>query len=135
DPHLVADLATQQPVNRQPGGFASQVPQRHLDRADRTAPWLERAALTDVQHDALDLGRIGTQDVGLVHQHVGFEVWLVRLHGRVAAESLIGDDPYDGVVADDGALEIGNLHQSSLDLITTSGRWPKSGSSRIPRPE
>ena len=110
DAHPVADLAAQQAVHRQPGGFAGHIPERHLDDADGAAPRLERPAVADVEHDPLDLGRVLVQDERLVVEHVRLQIRLVRLGRGIAADACVRNDPYNGGVADHGALEISDAH-------------------------
>src|SRR5712692_8022478 len=97
-------------MDGQTGGFASDVPERHLDRAHRAAPRLERAPVADVQHDPLHLDRVFADDVRLVVQDVRLQVRLVGLDRRVAAQALVGDDPNYGGIPDGGALQVSNSH-------------------------
>ncbi|MEZ5906960.1 MAG: hypothetical protein R3C69_18335 [Geminicoccaceae bacterium] len=108
--HLVPDLAAEQLMDRQARGLAGEVPERHLDRADGTAPGLERAALPDPEHAALDVGRVLADQRLAVVQHEGLEVGLVLLGLAIAREALVGDDADDRVGADDGAPEVGDPH-------------------------
>src|SRR5215216_406838 len=111
DAHTIAHLAAQQPVDGESTRLAVQVPQRHLDRAHGAAPRLERAAVADVEHDPLDLSWIGAEDVVAVHHDVRLDVRLEGLDRAIAADPLVGSDPHDRVVADHGALEIGDTHR------------------------
>src|SRR5207237_701793 len=86
----------------------------YLDGADGATPGFERPPVADVEHDPLDVPRILAQDVWLVEQHVRLEVGLVGLDRGVAADAFVGHDPNDGVVADQGALEISDAHQSPV---------------------
>src|SRR5690606_10267899 len=114
DAHPVAYLAAEQFIDRQSGSLARNVPQCHLDRADRTAPGLERAQTPDLQHDALDVGRVLADDQIAIKEHVRLEVRLVRLGLPIAVDPFVRGNPYDGIVADDRALDIRNLHHSPL---------------------
>ena len=103
-PYLVADFAAEQLVHRRAHGLASNVPQRHLDRADRTAPGLEATQAPDIEHHPFDIGRVLAEDEVLVEHHVGLEVGLARLDFPEAVEALVGIDAHDRVVADNRAL-------------------------------
>jgi hypothetical protein len=110
DAHAVADFPAEKPVNRQPCRLARDVPQRHLDRADRRAVRLEGAALADLQHGPLDECRI-LPDQGLAEvEHEGLEVRLVLLDLAVTAEAFVRDKSDDWILADDGATEVDDLH-------------------------
>ena len=108
--HLVAHLAAEQLVDRHIGGLAGDVPQRVLDGADRGAIGLEAAALADLQHHALDVGRVLADQRIAEMQHPGLEVGLGEFHLAQAIDVLVGDDADDGVLADDGAAEVDDLH-------------------------
>ncbi len=71
DAHLVAHLAAQELVNRNPGGFAGNIPEGHFDGADGAAPGLEAPQAADALHDPLDVGGIFVDQVLLVVQDVG----------------------------------------------------------------
>ena len=62
------------------------------------------------QHDALDVGRVVADQRLAELQDERLEVGLVLLDLAVAADALVGDDPHDRVLADDGAFEVGDLH-------------------------
>ena len=71
---------------------------------------LKRAALADLQHHPLDVGRVLADEGRLEVEDVRLQVRLVRLDLAVAADALVGDDAHDRVLADDGALQVGDLH-------------------------
>ena len=110
DHDAVADLAAEQLVHRDAGGLAGDVPQGDLDGADGRAPGLEAAEAADPPHDALDVGRVLADDVVAVEEDVGFQVGLGPLGLPEAVDALVRGDPDDGVAADDGALQVGDLH-------------------------
>ena len=110
DPHPVADLSPEQLVHGNPGGLAGDVPERHLDGADGAAPGLETAEPADAEHDALDVGRVHAQYEVAVEEDVGLEVGLGGLHLPRSDDPLVGEDADYGMAADDGALQIDNLH-------------------------
>ena len=110
DPHLVAHLAAEQLVDRHARRLAGDVPERMLDGADGGAVGLERAALADLQHHALDVGRVLADQRLAEMQHPGLEIGLGVLDFAKAVEAFVGDDADDGVLADDGAAQIGDLH-------------------------
>ncbi len=114
DTHAVADLAAEQPVDREPRRLAREVPQRHLDRAHRRPVGLEGAALADLEHHPLDEGRVLADQRLAEIEHEGLEVGLVLLDLAVAAEALVGDEANDRVLADYRAAEIDDLHASRL---------------------
>ena len=62
------------------------------------------------EHDALDVPRILPEDVRPVVQHMRLQVRFERLNRAIAAETLVGHDPNDRVIADDGALQISDAH-------------------------
>ena len=95
DPHLVAHLAAEQLVDRNASRLAGDVPQRMLDGADRRAIGFERAALADLQHAALDVGRVLADQRIAEMQHPRFEIGLGELDLAKAVEALIGDDADD----------------------------------------
>jgi hypothetical protein len=112
DPDTVPDLPAQQPVHRQPGGLARDVPQGHLDRAHCRTPGLEPAQPPDPQHHPLDLGRIFVNDELAVQRHHSSQVWARRLDLAVPAEPLVGDDAHHRVAANDRAAQVDDLHAS-----------------------
>ena len=63
DPHLIADLAAEQLVDRHARGLAGDIPERHLDCADGAAPGLEAAHAADFKHYPLDVGWVFAEDV------------------------------------------------------------------------
>ena len=109
DADAVADFAAQQLVDGHSGDLARDVPESDLDGADRRAPRLERAKPADLQHDALDVGRIFAEKIILVEEDHRLEIRLGRLGLAVAGDALIGDDSNDRVAADDGASQIGDF--------------------------
>jgi hypothetical protein len=110
DAHLVADLAAEQLVGGHAGRLAGNVPERVLDGTDRRAVGLERTPLADLHHAALDVGRILADERVAEMQHPGFQVVLGVFHLAEPVEALVGDDANDGVAADDGAPQVGDLH-------------------------
>ena len=107
---VVADLAAEELVDGDAGGLAGEIPQRHLDDADRRAVGLEGAALADFQHHALDVGGVLADQRLAELQHEGLEVGLPGLHRAVAGEAFVGDEAQDRVLADDGDLGVGDFH-------------------------
>ena len=81
-----------------------------LDHADGAATGLEAAALADLLHHPLDVGRVFADQTLPGMQDERLEVRLVLLDLAVAADALVGDDPHDRVLADDGAFEVDDLH-------------------------
>ena len=122
DAHLVAHLAAEQLVDRHAGRLAGDVPQRVLDGADRGAIGLERAALADLQHAALDVGRVLADQRVAEMQHPGLEVGLGVFHLAEAVEALVGDDADDRMLADDGAAQVGDFHDDLLFHRREGGR-------------
>ena len=112
--HLVAHLAAEQLVDRNARGLAGDVPQRMLDGADGGAIGLEAAALADLQHAALDVGRVLADQRLAEMQHPGLEVGLGELDLAEAVDVLVGHDADDGMAADDGATEVDDLHVLGL---------------------
>ena len=113
------------------------VPERHLDRADGATPRLEAAALADLAHDALDVGRVFADERWLQMQDVPGQVRLVRLDLAVAVDPLVGDDAHDRVLADHRALEIDDLHREAAPVIMpSSGRadWSNPSAAATPCP-
>ena len=110
DADLVAHLAAEQLVDRNARGLAGDVPERVLDGGDRGAIGLERAALADLHHAALDVGRVEPDQRVLEMEHPGLEVGLGVLDLAEAIEALVGDDADDGVLADNGAAQVGDFH-------------------------
>ena len=86
------------------------------------APRLERAALADLEHHPLDVGRVLADQRLAEIEHERLEVGLVLLDLAVAADALVGDDAHDRVLADDRAAEVDDLHGSRLRV--TAGIWP-----------
>ena len=109
-PHAVADLAAEQLVHGRAHSLAGNVPQRHLNRTDRTAPGLEAAQAPDIEHHPLDVSRVLAEDAVFVKQHVRLEIGLARLDFPEAVDALVGIDAHDRVVADDRAFEIRDFH-------------------------
>src|SRR5689334_5925687 len=81
-----------------------------LDGADRGAVGLERAALADLQHHSLDIGRILADQRFAEMQHPGLEIGLGELDFTQAIKALVRDDTDNWVLADDGAAQVGDLH-------------------------
>jgi Ca2+-binding RTX toxin-like protein len=127
--HLVAHLAAEKLVNRLASGLASDIPQCHLDDADRCAIGLERAALPDLQHAALDIGRILADQRLAKLQHERFQVRFVGFRLAIAGDGFVGDDAHDRILADDGTLEIGDFHFFSLPVLVqptaSTAEWPR----------
>ncbi len=111
---LVAHLAAKQLVGRHVRGLAGNVPQGMLDGADGRAIGLEAAALADLQHAALDVGRVLADQRVAEMQHPGLEVGLGELHLAEAVDVLVGDDADDGMLADDGAAQVDDFHDAEL---------------------
>jgi len=138
--HVVAHFAAQQLVHGQPGGLARDVPQGHLDGADRAAPRLEAAQPSDALHDALDVGRVLAQDVGLVEFDMRLEV-VLRVFGLApAGDALVGRDADDRILPDDGTADIGDVQREGLAAVcrfdgtgfggrepVVSQRWVRDG--------
>src|SRR5207245_2082758 len=78
-------------------------------------------------HHPFDQRRIFVQNVRLVEQDVRFEIGLVRLHCRVAVEAVVGDDAYDGGVADDGAAQVSDAHRQWSFLPGGDSLWRRHG--------
>ena len=93
-----------------------------LDGADRRAIGLERAALPDLEHHALDIGRVLADQRLAEMQDPGLEIGLGALRLAQAVDALVGDDADDGVLADDGAPEIGDLHAFCLEIGQPNGQ-------------
>src|SRR6516165_1925586 len=81
-----------------------------LDSAYRRAIGLERAALADLQHHPLDVGRVLADQRFAEMQHPRLEVGLGELNLAKAMDALVGHDANDGMPADDGTAEVGDLH-------------------------
>ena len=81
-----------------------------LDGADRRAIGLERAPLADLQHHALDVGRVLADQRLAEMQHPGFDIAFGELNFAEAMEALVSDDADNRVLADDGAAQIGDFH-------------------------
>ena len=88
-----------------------------LDGADRRAVGLEAAALTDLQHHALDVGRVLADERIAEMQHPGLEVGLGEFDLAEAVDAFVGDDADDRDAADDGAAEIGDLHGCASSCV------------------
>jgi hypothetical protein len=127
DAHAVSHLAAEELVDGESGCLAGHVPEGHLDRADGAAPWLEAAAGTDLAHDALDVGRVVTDEGRLQMEDMPGQVRLVGLDAAVAADALVSDDAHDRVVAENGALEIDDLHGVRASLLGRATRRKTGG--------
>ena len=125
-PHAVADLAAEQLVHRRTHGLAGNVPQRHFNRTDCTAPRLEAAQAADIEHHPLDVSRVLVEDAIFVEQHVGLEVGLALLDFPEPVDALVGIDAHNRVVADNRTFEIRDFHifpfLCSMNLSVTTSR-------------
>ena len=103
---------------------------------------MKRAALADLQHHALDVGRVLADQRLAEMQHAGLEVGLGVLDLAEAVDALVGDDADDRVLADDGAAQVGDLHLRILFVsapgaipgilvVPVIGRLPDAGDARL----
>jgi hypothetical protein len=88
--------------------------------------------LPDPQHHPLDIRRVLTEETQFERKNVMLEVRLGRLDLAVSADPLIGDDPHHRVAANNGALEIDDLHLPAPPPITLPKR-PLQHSARLQR--
>ena len=130
--NLVAHLAAEQLVDRNARGLAGNIPQRMLDHRDGGAIGLERAALADLHHAALDIGRVFADQRVAEMQDERLEVGLGVFNLADTIQALIGDDADDRVLADDGNAQIGNLHLFILGPTLGSLPCVKTGPVRSP---
>src|SRR6266496_661238 len=117
---MIAHFSTQQFVNRHTRSLAGNIPQRHLNRTDRAAPWFETAQPPDFTHHALDIGWILTKQILLVKKNMRFEIRLGILHFTIAIDTFVCYHAHDRVLTDHSTFEIKDFHgapYSSLYLI------------------
>ena len=112
DPHPVAHLAAEQPMHRHPRRLAREIPERHLDDADRRPPGLEAAALADPPHHPLDQPRVLADQRLAQRQHMRLQIRLPGLDLAIAGDALVADDPHHRAAADHRAFHIDDLHLS-----------------------
>ena len=124
DAHPVTHLAAEQLVHREPGGFPGNIPERHLDRADRAPPRFETAALANLAHHPLDVGRVFADQRRFEVQDVPGQVRLVRFDLGVAVDTVVGDDPHHRVLPDHRALEIDDFHRDVVPGYRAAA-WPR----------
>ena len=89
-PHPIAELAAEHLVDRNPIGFAGNVPQRDLDRRYAAALPAVPAELLDPAKQAIDIARVLAEQPALQHQSVGRAASVAHL--AKADDSLIGVD-------------------------------------------
>ena len=126
DADLVAHLAAQQFVDGQPSGLTGNVPERHFNRTDRTAPRLERAHAPNLHHHPLHVGRVFAQDQVTVKQHMGLEIGLKALCLAIALQPGISGDAHHRRIAQDCTFEIDDSHDGSFGgswLLSSYGLW------------
>ena len=103
DTDPVPDLPAQQFIYRHSGRLPCDVPESYLDRTHRRTPGLERTQPADLQHHALDVGRVFAQNVVLVEEHHQLEIRLGGLGLTIPGDALIRDDSNYRVPANDRA--------------------------------
>src|SRR5690606_10851150 len=116
DADLVAHLAAKQLVGGDVRGLAGDVPQGVLDHRHGSAIGLEAAALPNLHHAALDVGRVLADQRIAEMQDEGLQVGLGVFDFAEAVDAFVGDDAHDRVLADDGNAQVGNLHDAPFGL-------------------